>query len=95
MILNVFAVYDSKAGYYSRPFMFQSRGEAIRAFTESANDASHQFCKYAADFTLFQVGTYDDQTGLHECVQEVMANLGKAIEYKEATKEPPELKEVI
>jgi len=92
MILKVFAIYDEKAGFYSAPFMFASRGEAIRAFSESANDPGQQICRWAADFTLFQVAQYDNITGLHDSDQAHVANLGKAIEYKSS--DEPKLREV-
>lgn len=81
MIHKVFAVYDEKAGYYTRPFMFISTGEALRVFIESANNPEHAFCKHAGDFSLFDIGEYDDADGMHSC-EPPHVNLGKAIEFK-------------
>lgn len=62
MIIKIFTVFDSKAEAYMQPFFVQSKGQAIRSFTEAANDSNHQFNKYPADFTLFELGDYDDAT---------------------------------
>lgn len=57
---KIFTVYDSKAEFYGQPFFAATRGIAIRMFTELANDGSSSVGKYPADFTLFEIGEYDD-----------------------------------
>lgn len=59
----IFVVFDSKAEAWGKPFFLQSVGLAKRGFTEAANDASSEICKYAEDFSLWQLGTFDEQTG--------------------------------
>lgn len=63
MKTKVYTVYDSKAESYLQPFFAQSNGAALRSFIEAINTAGHQFNKYAADFTLFEIGEYDHSTG--------------------------------
>lgn len=60
MILQVFTVYDHAVQSYLPPFFVRSKGEAIRSFTEAVNAEGNQFNKHAADYTLFALGTYDD-----------------------------------
>lgn len=60
MELKVFTVYDSKTEAYLQPFFMQSKGAAIRAFIDALRDPNHQFAKHAEDYTLFEVGSYDD-----------------------------------
>lgn len=62
MISKIFSVYDSKSEAYLQPFFMQSRGAAVRAFVDIANDPSHAFHKHSADYTLFELGEYDDAT---------------------------------
>ena len=50
---KVYSVYDAKAGGYLDPFMAMTDGLAIRMFASAANDAQHDFHRYAADYTLF------------------------------------------
>nr|WAE43907.1 MAG: nonstructural protein [Microviridae sp.] len=60
MIHKIFAVYDSKVEAYLPPFFMAARGQAIRAFVDSATDSSTQLGKHPTDFTLFELGEYDD-----------------------------------
>lgn len=59
---SVFTCYDSKAGFHSQPFHCFSRGEAIRLFSDEANNPNTQLGKHPEDFTLFELGTFDDET---------------------------------
>jgi len=79
--LKVYTVFDSKAEAYLQPFFMQSRGQAVRAFTELSNDPQHQFSKYAADFTLFEIGEYDDQSGIISSLS-AFVPLGTSLEFK-------------
>lgn len=60
MIQKIFTVYDSKVEAYMAPFFMVSSGQAIRSFVDTAADASSQLGKHPEDFTLFELGTYDD-----------------------------------
>lgn len=80
MIHKVFTVFDSKAEIYLQPFMFQTKGQAVRVFQDSANDENHQFNKHAEDFTLFELGEYDDNTAQFK-LHDTPAPIGKAIEF--------------
>lgn len=82
MILKIYTVYDSKVEAYLRPFFMQSRGEAIRAFTDAVNDQNTQFNKHPEDFTLFELGMYDDQNGGIE-MHTAKVSLGTAVEFKD------------
>ena len=63
MILKVFSIYDSKAEAYLQPFFMANKGTAIRAIVDLLGKPDHQFAKYPADFTLFELGEYDDSSG--------------------------------
>ena len=88
MTLKAFTVYDSKAEAYLQPFFMQSKGQAIRAFQDLANDETHQFGKYPADFTLFEIGEYDDATALIKN-HDHKINLGIALEHKRSYMDKP------
>ncbi len=79
MELHMFSVFDSKCAAYMQPFFFNSRGQAIRAFTDLANNPETMIAKHPADFTLFAIGTYDDATAIVTGGNHV--SLGKAIEF--------------
>lgn len=61
MIYHIFSVYDSKAAYYMQPFYFQTQGEALRAFMDTCDDHEHAFYRHAADFTLFYIGSFNNE----------------------------------
>ena len=81
MIQKIYTVYDSKLEAYMQPFFMQSKGQAVRAFTDSVNDPSTQFNKHPEDFTLFELGEYDDSTGKVSNLP-TPNSLGVALEYK-------------
>lgn len=77
----LFTVYDDKAECYMPVFTMKTMGEALRAFAETANDVNHSFCKYPADFTLFKIGEYDDNTAVITSLP-TPVSMGKALEHK-------------
>lgn len=79
MLLKIFTVYDCKAEAYLPPFYLSAVGQALRHFADTANDASHPFGKHPADYTLFQIGQFDDQ---HASISmlEAKISLGTALE---------------
>lgn len=63
MIIAIFSVYDAKAEAYLQPFYSQNGGTAVRAMIQAAMDPEHNFNKFAPDFTLFEIGSFNDSTG--------------------------------
>lgn len=82
MIHKVFTVYDSKAEAYMQPFFSGTTGLAIRSFTEVCNNKEHAFNKYPDDYTLFEIGTFDDSNGIIE-VSQTKKSHGMAIDFVE------------
>lgn len=62
-MFQMFAVYDTKAEAYLLPFFCQTKGQALRSFDDAVNSQDHQFNRHAKDYTLFHLGSYDEQTG--------------------------------
>ncbi|WNK14465.1 MAG: nonstructural protein [Microvirus sp.] len=65
-ILKVFAVYDSKVQTYAQPFFVPTAAAALRSFADIAKDTTHPIGKHPEDYTLMELGTYDESTGLLE-----------------------------
>lgn len=65
MIMNVYAVYDAKSGFYMRPFFMQADGVAVRAFQDEVNReaADNPLYNHSGDFSLYRVGQFDDSIG--------------------------------
>jgi hypothetical protein len=69
MLHQVFTVYDSKSSAYLQPFFMQSEPSALRAITDLVDEAGHQFNRHPEDYTLFHLGSFNDELSkftLHE-----------------------------
>ena len=63
MIHKIYAIFDSKAEAYSLPFYYQHEGQALRTVIDWLNDPNTPYAKHPEDYTLFDLGTYDENTG--------------------------------
>lgn len=79
MIQRVFAVYDSKAEAYLQPFFCPTVGMALRSWEQAAQNPQTDFHQYAGDYTLFEIGTYNDQTGEMQPMLPAFQNHGTAL----------------
>lgn len=72
----IFMVYDTKGEAFLPPFFLPTRGMAMRAFSDACNDKNHNFGAHPEDYTLFNVGTWDVQSGAFaiSAAPEAMAN---------------------
>ncbi len=62
MIHKIFTVFDEKAQAYIAPFTCHQTGMAIRSFTDACADQTHKFGAHPEDYTLYQIGFFDDET---------------------------------
>lgn len=81
MIVQVFAVRDSKAALFSQPWFSVSVASAVRAFTDAVNDGKGDFGKHPDDYTLFHIGTFDDQGGVVAPLEHGPMSLGLAAQF--------------
>lgn len=63
MIINAYTLYDAKSLTYSPPFYAAAHGSAIRMVMELCNDMGTTVGRHPADFTLYCVGRFNDQSG--------------------------------
>lgn len=80
MIINVFAIYDTAVNAYSQPYYSHTNGSALRAFADHVNDPNSNVNKHPADYSLFHLGTFNDETG--ELAGIKPTRIGTATEYK-------------
>ncbi len=59
----VYTIYDSKANAYLHPFCTLTRPLALRIFATAAQDPTQEISRWPDDFTLFEIGSFDDNTG--------------------------------
>lgn len=79
MLHLVFCVYDVKAEVFGMPIFQRTKGEALRTFETEVNRPESMLNKHPEDYSLFLVGTYNQETG--ELVAQVPLSLGLAMEY--------------
>lgn len=62
----VLSVRDRASEMFSRPMVFPTAGVAVRALTDEVNRAApdNDYFKHPSDFKLYELATFDDETGL-------------------------------
>ena len=81
MILTIYSIYDSAAKAYAQPFFMHNDGLAIRAFQDMVNSQDeNNIAKHPDQFTLFKLGTFDDQSGNFTSIDP--DSKGNGVEYK-------------
>jgi len=68
MKLDIFAVYDVKAGSYATPFFAPNISHAQRSFAFAANDSNTDVNRYPSDFSLWHLGTFNAETAEFDLV---------------------------
>jgi len=66
MITKIYTLRDQVAQFYLPTFPMKTEGEAIRAMLETAKNENTQFHNSPADFVLYEIATFDDNTGEYE-----------------------------
>lgn len=79
MKLEIFAVHDTAADAFLSPHFFQTTAIAIRAFGQSCADPDSGFHAHPSDYTLFHIGTFDQDTG--EIVPCTPHSVAKALDF--------------
>lgn len=64
MIHKMFSIFDAKVKVYNVPFYGRHSGEAIRSVQNLLSDENTSCAKYPEDFYLYEIGSYDDETGV-------------------------------
>jgi len=75
----MFTIHDSKANAYLQPWFLTQAAMAQRAFMDCVNDKEHNFGRHPEDYTLFNIGEFDDQTA--EVTYQHPTSLGNGLEY--------------
>lgn len=72
MIRVMLSVFDSAALTYGQPFFVPAVGAGVRAVGDEVNRAAadNPLYQHPDDFVVFELGTFDDQTGQLEVLAE-------------------------
>ncbi|WNK14679.1 MAG: nonstructural protein [Microvirus sp.] len=63
MLLVIVGVFDQALGAFARPAFVPSVGVALRGFSDEVNRPDSEMGKHPNDYSLFRLGTFDDDTG--------------------------------
>lgn len=75
----MYSIHDSKAETYTPPFFTQQDGQATRQFKDLVTNPEHPFGKHPQDYTLFFIGTYNDENAEAEKLTPI--SLGNGVEF--------------
>lgn len=81
MNLFMYAIFDVKADAYNTPFFMPSKGMAIRAFKDLANDKNSMMGMHPEDYKLVELAVFDVKSG--EIEPAGATSLGFAFDYVE------------
>ncbi len=76
---QMFVIYDSKARAYMQPWFLTQDGMAQRAFSDCVNADDHNFARHPEDYTLFNIGEFDDNDAIIKSHAPI--SMGNGIEY--------------
>lgn len=82
MILKMFGVFDLKGKAYMQPFFSGTAGCAMRAFGDAVKDGKSPISAHPEDYQLFELGNFDDNSGVVVAVSPVKV-LCSALDYVE------------
>lgn len=78
------AIRDSAVDAFTRPFPVNHIGQAMRGFTDEVNRTDSEMNKHPSDYELFELGTFDEETGKFENL-ESPRSLARAKDVKVST----------
>lgn len=61
--MKIYSIRDSKAEIYNTPFYSRNAQTAIRDFTAGVNDPNSGLGRNTADYDLFEIGGWDEESG--------------------------------
>jgi len=66
MLLHIVSVKDTAAQAFGRPLFVPAVAVALRSFRDEVNrkDSSDDLSRHPDDFELYEVGVFDDATGI-------------------------------
>lgn len=80
MILSIYSVYDKKAENYNSQFCQKNNAEAMRTFSDLANDKDTTIHKHPEDYDLYNIGIFDTSDGIIKGIE--LIKLANASDFK-------------
>lgn len=63
MILQVYTIKDIKTEIYGSPFYVHTEEQVFRDLATLVREDGHMFNQWPEDFALYELGTWNDETG--------------------------------
>lgn len=81
MKLFIACVRDRATDQFGNPMFLVNAGQAIRSFSDEINRAAedNQLHKHSEDFDLYELGSYDTETGLFDTGVPRQIAIGKSV----------------
>ena len=79
MKIQIYSIFDNKAGVFMHPFFLRSAGEASRVMIKNVTDPDGPMSSFPEDYTLFKIGDWDDNAGV--IVGHAAESLGNGVEF--------------
>lgn len=80
MLIHLFSIRDLKAEAYNDPFYAPTTAVALRLFETNVKDPNSDLAKYPADYRLYEVGSFNRETG-ELAMLETPRDLGLATDF--------------
>lgn len=72
MKMKAIAVRDIKTGLFDPPFFLRHTGDAVRQWSIVTKNPETKYGAHPADFDLYCLGEFDDETGMYESISPVL-----------------------
>lgn len=66
MTNGIFSIYDQKSEHFAAPFLSHNHKTAIRSMLDCVDDENHPFGAHPSDYSLYNLGTFNSDTGLYD-----------------------------
>lgn len=76
---KIYAIKDQAIEALSQPFFVQAQGQAVRMFMDETKNEQSQINKHPADFELYYLGEFDEQTG--QITQTTVERVARATDF--------------
>ncbi len=94
MKMQVYSILDAKSGLYAKPFYMINTNMAVRAFGDLCNDKATTISAHPEDYTLYEIGSYEDTTAKLEAITpQPISNAAAQIRYNAQPELPMKLKD--
>lgn len=61
--MKIVAIRDDAIQAFGRPIFVVALGQATRSFADEVNNEQSEMCKHPSDYSLYEIGEYDDEIG--------------------------------